>query len=301
MLKNRGDNFPMTEMNICLACDNTYAKYAGVAISALLKNSNPDDYFNFYILDNNISEKEKKNITSLKKFKNFNIEFVCVDNSKFENLYLPPKKGYLSISAYYRFVMPSLFTNIDKILYIDCDVIATTSIKELYNTDITGKLAAVIKDTACEANQKRLGFEQKDIYFNSGVFLANLEEFRKQNIQNKLFETIKEGLDDQDILNIVLKGNIVFVDNTWNYQGKAKSYKEKTPPKLIHYITAYKPWLTGSKQSFNNEYFKALKGTPWDNFYEQHLRRFLPVIHKDRKFVHLCLWGIKTRVKYKNV
>ena len=179
--------------------------------------------------------------------------------------------------------MPSLFKDVDKILYIDCDVIATASLAEFFNTDLTGKLAAVIKDTSCETNQKILGFKPDEIYFNSGVMLVNLEKFRQDGIEKKLFEVSAEGYDDQDSLNIVLKNQTVIVDDTWNWQGKAKNYKEKVPPKLIHFITAYKPHLTGLKTSFNKEYFKALKGTPWDNFYDQHLRRFLPVIHKDRK------------------
>ena len=101
------------------------------------------------------------------------------------------------------------------------------------------------------------------------------------------------------ILNIVLKEKLLYVDKTYNYQGKAKKYKDKIPPKIIHFITAYKPWLTGSKQSFNKEYFKALSLTPWNNFYDQYLRQFLLNIHKDRKFIHFCFCGLKTRMRYK--
>ena len=110
---------------------------------------------------------------------------------------------------------------------------------------------------------------------------------------------VSDGFDDQDILNIALKGKALFVSNNWNYQGKAKYYKKEKYPNLIHFITAYKPWVTGSKLGFNNEYFKALKLTPWNNTYDQHMRRFFPVIHKDRKYFHLCFCGLKTRLCYR--
>ena len=53
-------------INICLACDNKYAPFAGVSIASFLKNSLKDENFNFYILDNEISEKNKNEIPSTK-------------------------------------------------------------------------------------------------------------------------------------------------------------------------------------------------------------------------------------------
>ena len=286
------------KINICLACDNNYAPLAGVSIASFLKNSANDEYLSFFVLDNNISDENKKKISSLTKIKDCSIEFIQVESEKFENLYLPDKKGYLSICSYYRFLISSLFSHLDKILYVDCDVIATSSVWEYYNTDLDNFYAAVIKDTSCEENQVRLGFESKDIYFNAGVILINIAEWRKNNLELALFNSVGENLDDQDILNIVLKGRIRVVEDRWNWQGKSKNYSQTTPPNLIHFITAYKPWVTGSKRGFDNEYFKALALTPWNSFYDQHIRRFLPVIRKDRKFIHICFWGLKTRIKY---
>ena len=286
-------------INICLACDERYAPFAGVSIASFLKNSKNDEFLNFYILSNKISIKNKEKINALRKIKECNIEFREVEKSKFNGFYLPSKKAYISISAYYRFLIAEMFSDLDKILYVDCDVIATDSIWDFYNIDLKDNYAAVIKDTSSEENQARLGFNPNEFYFNSGVILMNLKKWRTNNIVEKLFATVKDGLDDQDILNLVLRGKTIFVDAKWNWQGKAKYYKEKIPPKLIHFITVYKPWITGSKLGFNNEYFKALALTPWNNFYDQHLRRFLPVLYKDRKYIHLCFCGVKTRIRYK--
>ena len=183
-------------------------------------------------------------------------------------------------------------------LYLDCDIIATTSLKDLYNTDIENFYAAMVKDTSSEENCDRLNFKPTELYYNSGVILMNLKKWRENNLEQNLFKTIKEGLDDQDILNLAMRGNIKTLDPKWNWQGKAKYYpKGEKYPSLIHFITAYKPWLTGSRKGFNKEYFKSLKLTPWNNIYEQHLSRYFLNIRKDRKYLHICFWGIKTRVK----
>ncbi len=57
------------EINVCLACDDNYAKYAGVVIASVLINANANDKLNFYILDGGISPQRKEEINKLKKIK----------------------------------------------------------------------------------------------------------------------------------------------------------------------------------------------------------------------------------------
>ena len=53
-------------INVCLACDDNYAKYAGVVIASILDSANPDDSLCFYILDGGIKSKNKDKILALK-------------------------------------------------------------------------------------------------------------------------------------------------------------------------------------------------------------------------------------------
>ena len=57
------------KINICLSCDDNYAKYAGVVITSVLTNALPEDKLNFYILDGGISVENKDKILSLKNIK----------------------------------------------------------------------------------------------------------------------------------------------------------------------------------------------------------------------------------------
>lgn len=288
----------MSRINICFACDDNYAKLCGVAITSILNNAKSSDELHFYILDHCITTKNKAKFEQLKKVKDCEINFFKIDDSRFKNLYLPEKKGYLSMAAYFRFVISSLFKDIDKILYLDCDIIATTSIQELFDTNIENYYSAMVKDTSSEENCERLNFNKEDIYYNSGVILMNLKKWREDNVETNLFKIINDGLDDQDILNICMKEHIKTLDEKWNWQKKAKYYpQDEKYPNIIHFITAYKPWLTGSRRGFNNEYFKNLKMSPWNNFYDQYISRWTLNIYRDKKYLHMCMWGLKTRVK----
>ena len=66
------------KINICLACDDNYSKYAGVVIASVLNNVQHNDVLSFYILDGGISEENKTKILSLKEIKNCLMKCLCL-------------------------------------------------------------------------------------------------------------------------------------------------------------------------------------------------------------------------------
>ena len=77
--------FLSKEINICLACDNNYAKYASVVIASILFNAKADTSLRFFVLDGGISEQYKSEIFSLKSLKDCEITFVSINDSDFED------------------------------------------------------------------------------------------------------------------------------------------------------------------------------------------------------------------------
>ena len=138
-------------INICLSCDDNYTKYAGVVIASILANSNDNDNLMFYILDGGISKEKKQQISSLTSIKNCQINFVPIDENMFSDYAKVKTHKYISIATYYRLKAPSLLPNVDKIIYLDCDVVVNTSLKELYEIDIKDYLLAGVSD-----NKKRM-------------------------------------------------------------------------------------------------------------------------------------------------
>ena len=114
----------MVDINICIASDNNYTQHAGVVIASILANAAAEDSLNFFILDGGISDENKSKIQQLKKQKDCRIEFIAIDPSLFAGYLAIKTHGYISLPTYYRLKTASLLPELDRIIYLDCDMIA---------------------------------------------------------------------------------------------------------------------------------------------------------------------------------
>ena len=96
------------KMHIFFASDNNFALPLTISISSILQNSNNDDYHFFHVLDKNISSKNKSRINKLKKIKDFDIEYIKVDDSLFLDCPLTKECKHISLQTYYRYIIPNL-------------------------------------------------------------------------------------------------------------------------------------------------------------------------------------------------
>ena len=138
------------KINICLSSDDNFAPYLLTTIISILKNANEEDEIYFYIIDNGISQINKEKLLKLKAIKEFNISFASLnieDIKKYTNWINMNKNSPYSVSTYSILSIPNLFPDIDKILYLDCDLIVTKSLKELFDYDIDNYLAIVADHT----------------------------------------------------------------------------------------------------------------------------------------------------------
>ena len=251
-------------INICLACDDNYSKYAGVVIASALANANEDDNLHIYILDGGITSVHKEEILSLKIIKDCEITFVQIDESLFEDYKKVKTHSYISLATYYRLKLTSLLDYIDKIIYFDCDFIINSSLKELFNIEMKDFLIAGVRDISRKMTKKN------PTYVNAGMLMFNLKKMREQNLEEEFLSWTKENiksikLGDQEIINEVCKDKILIVEDEWNVQSSnftnRSSYTNK--PRAIHYVAKKKPWHFASFSYHRNLYFKYLQLTPW--------------------------------------
>lgn len=252
------------KMNICLACDNNYAKYAGVVLASILKNASNEDNFVFYILDGGISDENKQNIESLKSIKSCSMEFVSINNDLFSDYMRVKSHKYLSIASYYRLKLASLLPEVNKILYFDCDVVVNESLADLYNTEMGDYVVAGVHDI------KKRKVRSNPQYVNSGVLLMDLDKIRKENLERDFLDYTLNNIDkikcgDQEIINEVLKGRIKVLPDEWNVQSSNFTNRSSFTkhPKIIHFVAKRKPWHYASFSPHRDYYFKYLQYTPW--------------------------------------
>lgn len=254
----------MSDINVCLACDDNYAKYAGVVIASALDNAKPDENLRFYILDGGITDEKKSEILSLKSIKDCKIEFVSIDESMFEDYKKVATHKYISIATYYRLRLATLLPEVERIIYFDCDMVVNSSLKELFETELGENVIAGVRDI----NKRRV--RENPSYINAGMVLFDLKKIREQGIEQKFYDYTNENFEritvgDQQIINEVLEGRIKIVDDEWNVQSSNftnRSSYTKTP-KVVHYVAGKKPWHFGSFSFHRGLYFKYLQLTPW--------------------------------------
>ena len=252
------------KINICIATDENYSKFSGVLIASILASSDFETRHFFYILDGGISEERKKELAKLKSIKEFEIEYLKVDNSLFKDFDKIQTHSYITTPAYYRLKLGSLLKNIDRIIYFDCDVIVNCDLAEFFNTEMENCAIAGVKDI----NHKIL--KKNPNYINSGVLLFDLEKYRRENIEEKLFSYVNKNFNnikmgDQEVINTVLKDKIKLLPDEFNVQSSnfvnRSSYTNN--PKIIHFVSRKKPWHFASYSYHKKYYFKFLQLTPW--------------------------------------
>lgn len=279
-------------MNIILSTDNNYVQHCCATIASILRNNND---VTIYVLTEGLSNKNEELIKGLVYSMGGTVFFLIVQSSLLAGFPMPKSITHISIATYYRLFVSSLLPHdVDKALYLDCDIIVRKSLLELWNTDISQyALAAVYQDDPLLLNTnelERLNIDSKYGYFNAGVILINLSYWRENQIEEKLYSYIINNYErivfhDQDTLNAVLKEQTKCLDCTWNMHATFFTkmiYKFSSPhclvykqqildgygkdPAVVHFVGCYKPWNWECVHPYKNEYFKYLDLTPFNGW-----------------------------------
>ncbi len=260
---------------IIYACDDNYLPLMGTSICSLIENANKDYNYNIYILyvKGEISENNVKLIKGLEK-DGFNIEFVDVKNELEKIAKKLKTRDYYTNTTYYRLFVSNLFPDYEKMIYIDSDTIVLGDVSELYNIEIGDNIIAGCTDESVvvtpvfrEYVEKVIGVDSYEKYFNAGMIVINLKEYKKQKMFEKFLKLNDDYYfavaQDQDLLNVLCKDKVFYLDLGWNKMPiKDENYQKLN---IVHFNHGFKPWYFDGV--LYEEYFwKYAKSSP---FYKQ--------------------------------
>ena len=272
-------------MHIFFASDDKFVRHLCVAIASILVNSLPYENFNFYILDGGIKNSSKKKVESLKRIKEFNIEYIDMNSFGFDKLPLTKDCSHITKETYYRYIIPILKPDLERCFYFDSDIIVEDSLNKLWHMDFEDNyvIAAEEANSLSVKDAERL---EVDCIFNAGILLINNKKWVDENISESLFEnTLKLEKSrnliwqDQDVLNHTFNNKVKFVSPKYNLQFDAffndnlKTCSQlelrdaRNSPVIIHFNTSSKPWNKGCKHPLKNLYFKYLRLTSYRGYY----------------------------------
>lgn len=281
-------------INILFSSDDNYAQHLGASVYSLLSNNKEFSEINVYIIDNGISETNRKNLATIES-EFANAKFIYIDFTDWKNKLSLNMSWNISISAYARLFVDSMLPKtVDRLLYLDCDMIVCGSLAPMWTTDLNGKVLGAVQDTIGDVTKSAVGLVPEDRYFNSGMLLIDMEAWRAQDMDNKCLSFINDHNGnvthhDQGVLNGVLRNNwhLLNVENnlmtihyvmsygkTLNYFGEhASFYREseveaaKLKPVILHYTPSFttRPWVGNCAHPLKNKYWEVLAKTPWKN------------------------------------
>lgn len=262
----------MNVINTCFLTDDGYAMPTCIAINSMIINKNKESIYNIYVLSMNISEFNEEMFKKISG-ENCNIYIIKLDNN-YQKFSMEGVSA--SPTAINKFSIPEILDNIDKVIYLDGDIVIKSDLSELYQYDLGDNYIGAVKDINGILKRHFNTFVKNNIfYFNSGVMLMNLKKMREDKITEKLIDYRINGyneLMDQDALNFVLRKNVYELPFKYNTQtmftainknidklkiflklsDDVKSYDDLIKESVIlHYSLKSKPWKAQSGYMFD--------------------------------------------------
>lgn len=286
--------FDGESVNVVFSSSEYFAPYCAAAARSVIRNADPHRNYDILVLEQEMSEKNKKRLKSLADGKE-NICLRTVNVRRWFSKYALRVREHFSVETYFRLVIPELLADYDKVLYLDCDLIAMTDVAALFDTDVSDCAVAAAWDVVHAGilngfNKEKVPYYRNHVrvknyleQLNGGVMLLNNRKIREQYTAQELLAYAERGnfeLADQDVFNSLFQDQIKWVDQAWNAandeQGSLRAYvaafapevqyeayqKAIKHPKIIHYAGTVKPWHDPGGE-LAEEFWSVLRETPF--------------------------------------
>jgi len=264
----------MTEVNIAFTVDDHSLDQVAIVIASILATAAAPSALRFFIVLDGPAEVAKGRIGRWAA-RPANLTLVSFENPFAER----PRLGHISNAALLRTQLPVALPELERVLYLDADLIVRRDIAGLYGSDLDGKPVGGVVDIGMYMRLRRdtihgeptlgdyfarLGLDlRRTPYVNSGVLLMDLAALRTLEFSTRAIAFSKaRGAElitmDQCLVNTLLAGQIAALDPSWNSfahvmdQPRRHHYiprrllpdlrLQRADPWIIHYTGQNKPW-----------------------------------------------------------
>lgn len=268
---------------IVTAANESYFFPLSVMLKSLETNLDSFCQVTVFILFTSFSEQLKNDITKELNSKFVHLNWIKVNFNKLNGLKV---NGHISIDTYFRLLIEETFPELDKVIYLDADLIINCCICKLWKHNFKGNHLLAVPHASRKSGivsgergipaYKILGIPENTRTFNAGVLILNLKLWRRDNISNTVIEYLKKYHDyvlwwDQDGLNAILYQKWKPLSAIWNvmpnhlitfssWRDSLLSVKEYEDvwhkPAIIHFAGPVKPWMLDYKGPFQENFHK---------------------------------------------
>lgn len=281
---------------VMYATDREYAYICATSIVSLLENNKNVDDIHIYIFSENLTELDKVRFQKLIDEYGRKLEIIETENiiNRFADCDLPKSRGG-GYSAYIRLYAPEVLLGIDKIIYMDCDTIVLAGLQALYDIKLEGYVYAAACDWGSARANLPLGKQLTELYFNSGVLVINMDNYRDMKMYEKAIADLNKyniyktaTKTDQDMINYSFGDKIKKISIKYNlpvdcrlfrprwlhymsekdektYYSEADIYEALIEPVVMHFCLSQiiRPWYTNSNDEETSKWIHYYRMTPW--------------------------------------
>jgi lipopolysaccharide biosynthesis glycosyltransferase len=273
-------------MNLAYSCDNAYVEQTGVSLISVFENNKEEKEIVVYLISKGISKENIDLLESLCSCYNRSLIVVNFEDIAFD---LPACSCGRHLETIYAKVFFSRIEGLDKVLYLDSDVVVVGDLKPLWETDLTDLYMGVVETTYTKG-KKALGIPRSAPFFNDGLALVNVDYCRKNNLISKVIAEINAfggnpPVLSEGVLNKIcaqkvkyvslrynlISGNLYFGLNDLDYLYQQLHYEKEDlkqsceNPVAIHYIAGFynRPWCKKCTHPYKEFYLKYKSISPW--------------------------------------
>lgn len=295
-------------LHICFSiCDKSgnYCQYLGVAMQSMLAHTKSKLVIHV-LHDNSLSLSNQERLRGLVSKYNQELIFHLLETEGLPN---PSIIRRQTIGTLFRLYMPEILIDVDKVIYLDADILVNMDISNLWNYAQGDKLIYGRKDAEHPHPLVTSKVLSRASYINAGVMAINLTGVRQQcNLREESLAFIRKYGDeciyaDQDAINYIFKNKIGFLPKKCNnftvlLRGQGKMLEEC----IYHF--AGSDWPTNLDESFDEEFLTTLQQTSWGevrniyNYFLPRMSNLEHVISRMRKYISQIqrmkkiFWGV---------
>ena len=292
-------------IHIGYGIDNNYARCCASSIASFCLN-NPTKNFNFHIMAKDLSTINKKQFEQLAQLYSVNIYIYEINIDTLAKL---PTQTHLPIATYFRFILPLILDNVDKLFYIDADIICLQNADDLFSINLKDNIIGAVPDLPWMNTKRNKALNLRNhIYFNAGMLIINIAKWNNFNTFAKILQAIQNEPQkfrylDQDALNLILTNHIQYLDTKFNCID-INSIEQKNII-LLHFAAHPKPWniafsISKLCNKFNKNLYQYYENkTPWKNLplelpknYKE-IKIYAKALKYNKQYLQSLYWSIK--------
>ena len=258
---------------IVLAANYAYVEQVITTIKSICYHNRS---IRFYLINSDFPNEWLKQLN--KRLEKFDSEII---NCRVTSEQISRYKTDISYTVFLRYFVAD-FVKEDKALYLDCDLVVTKNLDDLFATDLQDYPLAAIRDFGGRA------YFGREI-FNAGVLLINNALWKQENITQKLIDLTNEWHDkvdqaDQSILNMLFENKWLELDFDNNHiviHERFANYRfpnGQEYPGIIHYLSERKPWHVHASQTYRDVWW-YYNNMEWTELGKNHHLHSLKKLH----------------------